>query len=128
MANVAKTIAQLRRDLNLKIRRIVLEVQATLVATPPVGTPRDTGHATSNWVPRLNTPYRGEGAPGADAAAQMVGVAKILTTKNFIGKVVWISNNVPYIRKLNNGWSKQSPQNFVQRALQLGLERGKRNT
>ena len=32
-----------------------------------------------------------------------------------------ITNGVPYITKLNDGGSKQTPRNFVQRALIVGL-------
>src|SRR5690554_4306775 len=37
-----------------------------------------------------------------------------------------ISNNIDYIERLNNGYSKQAPANFVQHALNFVLDKFKR--
>ena len=43
-----------------------------------------------------------------------------------VNKGYKISNNVPYINKLNNGYSKKAPANFVQISIKRAVESFKR--
>lgn len=79
-------------------------------------TPVDTGQARSNWNVGIGGPDYStrptEGRSGSNALQR--GVRKAKSAKN--GQGIHISNGLPYINRLNNGWSKQAPAGFVERA------------
>lgn len=89
-------------------------------------TPVDTGLAKSNWVTTLNSPYTGTRKPyfpgksGSTAKLNTdAAMAQATYTLSFYTypSQVWVSNNLPYISRLNNGYSNQAPAGFVQTAL-----------
>jgi len=105
--------------------RLVLNIHKELTTT----TPRDTSWAANNWVARIGTPSRSTvgsrddigGASSASQAslAQVVGTLTAQTNND--GQDIFISNNVPYIRSLNDGHSKKAPVGFVQIGVAAGL-------
>lgn len=116
-----KAIVRGMEDVGAKVvKKITLDVTANLIET----TPRDTGWARNNWVPNIGSPYAGE--PGSNpseagvAAArgqQESGTVQVATSYTLDRGAVFVSNNVPYINRLNDGSSKQEPAGFVQRAV-----------
>lgn len=102
------------------IERIVKQVTLEAVAILTEDTPRDTGWARTNWIPRIGGPI--DGAAGdresvaTSASAQQSGVASVATYRLPMGKV-YITNHVPYIQRLNEGSSRQAPAGFVERSL-----------
>ena len=84
-----------------------------------VQTPVDTGQARGNWRVNVgsvdtstteNTDRSGQGTISKGIAAIQAGGG--------LGKVVYISNSLRYIERLNNGWSMQAPANFVELSFQ----------
>lgn len=76
-----------------------------------LNTPVDTGRARWNWHADLNTmsvrivePNQGQ---TPDEAMTAVANYKL-------GETIYISNNLPYIKRLNEGYSQQAPAGFVQ--------------
>ena len=109
------------------VKSIVLDVVANLVRAPGEGgTPVDTGWARANWVPNIDSPNRDGGGNRARGsrisqtpgrrAEQQEGIASV-ATRYKLGQTVYISNNVPYIVRLDQGSSTQAPSGFVQRAI-----------
>ena len=92
-----------------------------------IATPVDTGRARMGWNTTINEPsnevpppapdsHKGKSKGGSEyypmpkiKASLIAGVVKI-TDK------IYITNRVPYIGRLNNGYSKQAPARFVERA------------
>lgn len=109
-----------------KIKEIVFDIHANLV-DPQEGTPRDTGWAANNWVPQIKSEYAGTaGSPGkVDSSAAENGLNKVATWKSGQGPIN-ITNNVPYIGRLNAGSSKQAPAGFVERAVQKAVNSSRR--
>lgn len=97
-------------NLEKTVRAVALVVDAELVATTPV----KTGRARSNWNPSLNTPDASIVEPGQKKSIGPINAAFKITD------TILISNNLPYIRELNNGSSKQAPAGFVDAALAKG--------
>ncbi len=56
---------------------------------------------------------------GASAAETINQARAVLATKK-PGQKIYITNNLPYIRRLNDGYSKQAPAGFVERAVLIG--------
>ncbi len=97
---------------DIVVRKTTLDVQAGLDRV----TPKDTGRASSNWLgsvasPRTDTLEIYSGSPQFNFAGYQNG-AKL-----------YISNNLPYIKPLNAGHSKQAPAGFVEAEVQRVVNR-----
>lgn len=110
------------------VRKVALAVDATVV----IATPVDEGRARSNWQVNLDEPASGtvepyapgkEGSTGGEnsRAAIEQGKAKIANYGN-ANTAIHITNNLPYIKRLNDGWSAQAPAGFVEQAILVGVE------
>lgn len=112
-AALLKGIRQARND-------TIVEVTANLREPPDEGgTPVASGWARSNWIPSIAEPTSetigSEDAVQSAEAAQRAGLVAVAT---YAGpEPVFVSNNVPYIGRLNDGWSQQAPTGFVERAV-----------
>ena len=85
-----------------------------------VETPIDTSAARQNWrvgVGAINPLVDENETDGSGQGAIRKGLATIQAGGG-LGKVVYISNSLKYIERLNNGWSMQAPANFVQLSFQ----------
>jgi hypothetical protein len=101
----------------------------TLVDTTRV----DTGEARSNWLASLNVPRSdtippyapgnklgiGERANATRAKAQHASVIRQFSANKGNG-IIAISNNVGHIGFLNDGSPTNTPDNMVERAVQVG--------
>lgn len=117
-----------RRSKNLgrNVAQATKDAAKEMLAEVVLATPVDTGKARSNWKVGVGSPDYGVRSPyapgrhlGIDesanaAAAISVGEATIQAAPDNLP--LFISNDVEYIEKLNNGWSKQAPANFIERA------------
>lgn len=97
-------------------------------------TPVDTSRALSNWQVSLGRPFMydigpyAEGIWGSTKAVsreQAIATARYLLSMRKPGQTIYISNNVPYIRRLNTGWSKQHAGGFVEAAVAIARRKAK---
>lgn len=120
---IEKVINKMTKDNLVNFQNMVLGVHAELRTE----TPRDTGWAANNWIaskgkPVLNT----VGTPQAVNSSPQ-GIVDVLTysvEEAKKGVPLFVTNNVPYIRRLNNGWSKKKPAGFIERAIQKAEKGG----
>jgi len=79
--------------------------------------PVDSGRFRANWTVGINTSddnqYQNRKNASSNLARQNRKINAIEPTSS---TVIYISNNLPYARRLNNGWSKQAPRFFVEQA------------
>lgn len=89
-------------------------------------TPVDVGTAVSNWKVSLNEPAKGVRkaySPGrAGSTAESNASAAVVAASRALGRysegdIIYITNNVPYMERLNDGYSLQAPAGFVESAL-----------
>jgi hypothetical protein len=108
------------------VRKTALAIDQTVVLATPV----DTGRARSNWMVSLGSPARSVIPPYAPGSKLGVGEtanaqAALAQGKETIDRRtdqdIYISNNVHYIGKLNQGSSAQAPEMFVERAIAAGV-------
>ena len=90
LAEVKAAIAKTKVDLNADIRKIFFTGVREVIKETPV----DTGRARANWQ----------------------GTAKNLPV-HVLGQKFVLSNNLPYINKLEMGHSKQAPSGWVRKAV-----------
>lgn len=102
---------QMLKDADTFTKKVTGEMlQGVIVATPV-----DTGQARSNWRVKVGS-IDGTTDESTDKSGQGAiskGIATIQSGGG-LGKIVYLSNSLKYIEKLNDGWSMQAPKNFMQ--------------
>lgn len=91
-------------------RAIVLELFGSVIKDTPV----DTGRAKGNWQTTIGAPASGT----VDRLGESEAIADVSQqTASFgAGKVIYLSNNLPYIYRLEyDGWSDQAPAGMVRK-------------
>lgn len=116
-------IADLSRFTAGETVALALDIQANLQED----TPRDLGWARANWVMSV-------GAPAEDPAVaaisnptpaqisqaltkQTQSLSEVTAYSDISQGAIFTTNNVPYIGRLNEGWSKQAGAAFIQRSV-----------
>lgn len=115
-AQVDRLVAALEKRCARVVTRLAVALTAELQETTPV----DTGWARALWIPAVGQPDTtprprpvGDGAAPAPAGAGLSALAGYSIGDG----PVFVSNRAPYIRRLNDGHSKQAPRGFVQAAI-----------
>lgn len=106
---VAAWASQAGEKADLVVRKVTLDLWARLIAKSPV----DTGRFRRNWqysvnaraTGQINGNWTSENRAGPPNTPNVSGAG--------IGKVIWITNNVPYANRLETGYSKQAPLGIV---------------
>lgn len=111
---------ELTDEVNKETRIVALKALRNLVLTTPV----DTGRAKGNWQVGVNSDPTAEidSNDRSGAMAINVGQATINSIKGQGLVDVVIANNLPYIERLNDGWSEQAPVKFVEKALRRAIK------
>lgn len=109
---IAKTVERVMRKAALVIDREVVR-----------RTPVDTGRARSNWIVTFFEPadYSRVNIDHDGAAGLAESAAAVAAYKVDLGPI-YITNNVVYIGKLENGWSRQAPAGMAKQAVLAGAE------
>lgn len=109
----------------------------TIASSVSLATPVDTGRARANWRTNIGSPntssveYGAKGekrkgkkrraSPTANAAVGIaIGEATAQMQGYKGGRDIYISNNLPYIGRLNEGHSKQAKPGFIEKAILAG--------
>jgi hypothetical protein len=94
------------------IRATALELQAGMIERSPV----DTGRFKSNWQVGIGAINKATGdAPGSDAKGRAAAALSGWTA----GRSIYLSNSLPYAKRLEDGWSqKQAPLGMVRLTVQ----------
>lgn len=116
--------AELTEDVSREIRRLGVLIDQAVVAA----TPFDTGRAKSNWLMGVYTPptrqnYNDFDISGSYSLALAAEVAKEYPIDSLPD--LWIVNNLPYIGRLNDGWSAQAGKKFVEQAIDQAVSYGR---
>ena len=100
---------------NLVLRAIAIKCTSSII----MGTPHDTGRARGNWQTSIDSPILTEidrlDAQGQDSIGE---VRRVVATFGSNNKSINVTNNLPYINRLNSGWSKQADAGYVERAIE----------
>lgn len=143
LLELATEMDKLAAELPERVNTIKKEVAESILQDLSQETPADTGEAISNWQTTLDAPVsesipphvpslrgkmiRGVWTHSVDPAITRaanapitVDVGKAVIANAKPGQSIWITSVIPYIKRLNDGWSEQAPAGFVDRALILG--------
>jgi len=109
-SDVAKFAKLTNSSLDETGRAIALELFGSVIKDTPV----DTGRARGNWQTSMDSPATGE----TDRKGEGPALAEVgQQTASFgAGKVIYLTNNLPYIYRLEFlGWSQQSPDGMARK-------------
>ena len=128
---------ELEAIVNGDARATAFNIQAGLIRTTPVGNPDlwvynhpqrgyidyigyfgkpdyVGGRARSNWFVSIGSPSRTTTDDTQPTKSQQMAATVINGAKNIEYPTIIISNNLPYIQRLNDGHSTQAPKKFVE--------------
>ncbi len=112
---IKRFAAQTKDKETLVIRKIAIECFKRII----LGTPVDTGRARGNWQCTTGSMAGGTvenlDKTGSATIAAMISEVSGWTPKDDLP--AFITNNLPYIQRLNEGWSKQAPAHFVEQVI-----------
>ena len=122
----AKRIQARARQVETGASRMVRALSLIINQVIIFETPVDTGHAVANWQVGISEPITKE-IDEEDPS----GISTIQRNASIINqapphKDIILSNNVPYIHKLNEGSSSQAPAQFVQMAIATAVAAAKK--
>lgn len=92
-------------------RRSALECFSRVIQKTPV----DTGTARNNWFANIGSPGTQMTESSDKSGASRISEAASATAEwnPESGEHIHLTNNLPYIERLENGWSKQAPAGMV---------------
>ena len=129
MTTFSLDISKFAEKVGERADQVVREICLNLLSEIVYKTPVDTGRARANWLTSINAPAigtvefdadAGSGitAPNSSAASVSAINNGVPLLKQATGNIFWISNNLPYIYRLEyEGWSKQAPRGMVRIAI-----------
>lgn len=132
LAAFSKRMNHIALQVEGNVEKAVRDCAAAVAKSVIEATPADTGKAKSNWQAGLDVPASGEreahalGKGGSTAEANSsaaidAALEVINRYKSDSNQSINITNNLPYISALNDGHSKQAPEDFVRIAVLSGL-------
>lgn len=116
---IEKAKKEILKAISEKTNKVAISITSSVILATPV----DTGRARSNWFVGINQPITKttdkENYDKSGSTNITEGVNKISSTKGTVDKTIYISNNLPYIGRLNNGHSKQIQAGFIERSVEI---------
>lgn len=107
--SISRLVQKANGNIDLAVRQaVVLAAQGVVLSTPV-----DTGRARANWVlgvNRINTATTSGTDKGGSATVTRIATGMPRTTA---GSIFYVTNTLPYIQRLEDGYSKQSPAGMV---------------
>ncbi len=125
LLDLAKQMDGLAANVGKAASGLSVEVAIAVLTDLVYVTPFDTTNALSNWHVSLNSPSHESILPyflyartssAQEAIKQAIAVLKDKKPR----QKIYITNSEPYIRRLNEGYSKQAPAGFAERAVLIG--------
>lgn len=108
----ASDIAKWAKKTGLATERVPAFVCLSLSEKIIGRTPVDTGRAKGNWQATIASPAAGATDTTDPAGAAAIAKAAVVA-QAASGNVFYLVNNLPYIRRLEYGYSSQAPAGMV---------------
>ncbi len=103
------------RVMNEATRATLFEVSTAIIKE----TPADTGRARGNWQASVGRGATGEVSVGSVRSGEARAISNVdQTVSAAVGDIYYLTNNLPYIERLEYGWSQQAPSGMVRKNMQ----------
>ena len=107
--DINKFIDKASKTADAEVRKICLDLLTGIVLKTPV----DTGRARANWFTSIGSPSINI-TESTDPSGSSTIANSLSAISEATGNVLWITNNLPYIYRLEfEGWSRQAPAGMV---------------
>lgn len=106
-ADIAAFAQKAGESLDRTVRMVTLELFSAVIKSTPV----DEGRARGNWQTTTGSPS----SSVLDIRSESATIAELQANAGGAGKVTYLANNLPYIYRLEMGWSTQSPPHAMVR-------------
>jgi hypothetical protein len=118
--------AKTERKMDLAVQKIAFELFSRVILKTPV----DSGRARGNWQVAIGSVPDGVLEIEDKTGSATISAAAATASGLRAGDVIYLVNNLPYIQRLEDGYSGQAPagmvgltvQEFQQIADQIGFE------
>lgn len=100
-ADIAAFANKAGESLDKTVRNVTIELGTAVMKDTPI----DEGRAKGNWQTTVGSPATGI----IDRIGEDGAIAELVQNAGGAGSVTYIANNLPYIYRLELGWSKQRP-------------------
>lgn len=113
--DIAEFVKKAGARADLVARKVGIEVFSSVVRKTPV----DSGRARANWVASVGAPSveitgaLDAGHYGSEPSGASAAKAQAVLNDFTIGPAIFITNSLPYIERLENGYSDQAPAGMV---------------
>lgn len=137
LLQLATSMEKKSKSIEKAASELAADMAKAIVGDLAFKTPVDTSRALSNWTTTLASPASGVVSPhfpGVDGSTQKASAGETISQANNVlaskkpGQAIYITNNLDYIRRLNDGFSRQAPAGFVERAVLIGRKMRKNFT
>ena len=108
--DLSKAIEKAKGRTEIVVKKIALELFSNIIYKSPVL----TGRFLANWNCSIGSPDLSTSQaidPSGSGAISKATSTVVSYTLN--GQSVFLTNNLPYADRLENGWSKQAPNGMV---------------
>lgn len=95
------------------IRGTLFRLAGRIIKRSPV----DTGRFRNNWQASVNTINMATTESADRSGSGAINKARSTIEGLEIGATFYLSNNLPYARRLEYGWSKQAPDGMLRRSV-----------
>lgn len=106
---IGRWVEKQKGNLDAIVRKIELDISARVIMRTPVR----TGRARANWFPSQGAPSAsvttGTDPSGGTTIATVASFGRSLSGP----RTFFLTNNLPYIERLEHGWSRQAPSGMV---------------
>lgn len=92
----------------LVVKKTAIDMFSQVIRMTPV----DQGRARGNWQFSINAPANGA-LDTLDKTGQFSIAAVKFGANSWKQGDIWLTNNLPYIERLEYGWSQQAPSGMV---------------
>ena len=121
LKDFAKRMKAHGRRVEANSNKEAIKVGGLIAQTVTLATPVDQGTARGNWFASLGSPnLKADEAFHDKSGRTTISIAKQTISKKLSEQPIYISNNLPYIKRLNEGHSAQAPSGFVEKAVLVG--------
>ncbi len=119
---IQRRARQVETGASKMVRTVALIINQVLISETPV----DTGHAVANWQIGISEPITSEIDENDPGRTSTIERNASIIRQAPPRKDIILSNNVPYIHKLNEGSSSQAPAQFVEMAVATAVRAAKK--
>ena len=120
---IAEFIAKTKANQDLVVRAITMKIDNKLVQRSPVGDAKYWKHKPppgyaggrfrANWQLSIGSPSAGvRDLIDKDGSATIAAHGSVISTAK-AGDVIYLVNNLPYAKRIEEGWSRQAPIGVV---------------